>query len=74
MGVGAVSGWIKMGGGLGLSPRVVRGGDRSPAPDADQSAEGRVMRLRGYGNAIVPRVAAAFVSAALDAAAIGGAE
>jgi hypothetical protein len=35
------------------------------APDADQSAEARVMRLRGYGNAIVPQVAAAFVMAAL---------
>jgi len=48
----------------GLSPRVVRGGDRSLAPDADQSAEGRVMWLRGYGNAIVPQVAAEFIRAA----------
>jgi DNA (cytosine-5)-methyltransferase 1 len=28
---------------------------------------GRVGRLRGYGNAIVPQVAAAFVKAALEA-------
>jgi len=49
----------------GLPKSVVRGGDRSMAPDADQSAEARVMRLRGYGNAIVPQVAAAFVMAAL---------
>jgi hypothetical protein len=34
------------------------------APDADRSAEGRVMRLRGYGNAIVPPLAAVFLRAA----------
>jgi DNA (cytosine-5)-methyltransferase 1 len=49
----------------GLPEGLVRGGDRSMAPDADQSAEGRVMRLRGYGNSIVPQVAAAFVRAAM---------
>jgi DNA (cytosine-5)-methyltransferase 1 len=49
----------------GLPKSVVRGGDKSMAPDADQSAEARVMRLRGYGNAIVPQVAAAFVMAAM---------
>ena len=33
------------------------------APDANASAEGRVMRLRGYGNAIVAPLAAAFIQA-----------
>ena len=47
----------------GLPKGLVRGGDRSMAPDADQSAEGRVMRLRGYGNAICPQVASAFIEA-----------
>jgi DNA (cytosine-5)-methyltransferase 1 len=47
----------------GLPKGLVRGGDRSMAPDADQSAEARVMRLRGYGNAIVPQLAAAFIRA-----------
>ncbi len=51
----------------GVSKGLVRGGDRSMAPDANQSAEGRVMRLRGYGNAIVPQVAAAFVTAFVSA-------
>lgn len=36
------------------------------APHADASAEARVMRLRGYGNAIVPEAAAEFVAAWLD--------
>lgn len=31
--------------------------------DADRSAEARVMRLRGYGNAICPQTAAAFIAA-----------
>ena len=47
----------------GLPEGLVRGGDRRLAPDADASAEARVMRLRGYGNAIVPQVAAAFIRA-----------
>lgn len=47
-----------------LSKGMVRGGDRGLAPDANESQEGRVMRLRGYGNAIVPQVAAAFITAA----------
>lgn len=49
----------------GLPKGLVRGGDRSMAPDANASQEGRVMRLRGYGNAIVPQLAAAFVRAAV---------
>ena len=50
----------------GLSQGVVRGGDRSMAPDANQSAEARTMRLRGYGNAIIPQVAALFITAAMQ--------
>jgi DNA (cytosine-5)-methyltransferase 1 len=49
----------------GLPKGLVRGGDRSMARDADQSAEARVMRLRGYGNAIVPQLAAVFIMAAM---------
>ena len=49
----------------GISKSVVRGGDRSMAPDANQSAEARTMRLKGYGNAIVPQVAALFITAAM---------
>ena len=50
----------------GVSQGVVRGGDRSMAPDANQSAEARTMRLKGYGNAIVPQVAAIFITAAMQ--------
>jgi len=50
----------------GLPDGLVRGGDRRLAPDADASAEARMMRLRGYGNAIVPAVGAAFVMASMD--------
>lgn len=46
----------------GLPRGLVRGGDQRLAPNS--SAEGRVMRLRGYGNAIVPQVASAFILAA----------
>ena len=50
----------------GLPEGLVRGGDQSMAPDADNSAEARVMRLRGYGNAIVPELAAVFIRSVLD--------
>lgn len=50
----------------GISKSVVRGGDRSMAPDANQSAEARTMRLKGYGNAIVPQVAAIFITATMQ--------
>ena len=50
----------------GISKSVVRCGDRSMAPDANQSAEARTMRLKGYGNAIVPQVAAIFITAAMQ--------
>lgn len=49
-----------------LPKSLVRGGDRSLAPDADSSAEARAMRLKGYGNSIVPQVAAEFLKAYLD--------
>ncbi len=41
---------------------ILDGGNRRLAPDS--TAEARVMRLRGYGNAIVPQLAAAFIRAA----------
>jgi hypothetical protein len=40
------------------------------APDPDRSAEARVMRLRGYGNAIVPELAAVFLRSVLDTGAV----
>jgi DNA (cytosine-5)-methyltransferase 1 len=47
----------------GVSARVVRSGDTSEPINADYSSEARLMRLKGYGNAIVPQVAAEFISA-----------
>lgn len=47
----------------GISERMVRGGDNSLPVDADKTQEARVMRIRGYGNAIVPQTAAMFISA-----------
>jgi DNA (cytosine-5)-methyltransferase 1 len=56
----------------GLFPMVTRlpsglvpSGDPS-ASYANDTAEARVMRLRGYGNAIVPQVAAEFIQAYLE--------
>jgi DNA (cytosine-5)-methyltransferase 1 len=46
---------------------VVPGGDPSVS-EAQASAEARVMRLRGYGNAIVPQLAAEFVLAFMETA------
>jgi DNA (cytosine-5)-methyltransferase 1 len=34
--------------------------------DPNNTAEARVMRLRGYGNSIVPQLAAEFIGAYLD--------
>jgi DNA (cytosine-5)-methyltransferase 1 len=51
----------------GLSKGMVRGGDPSEPFDANNSAEGRVGRLRGYGNSINVYVAKAFVEAAYGA-------
>lgn len=44
---------------------VVPSGDPGLAEYANATSEARIMRLRGYGNAIVPEVAAAFLEAAL---------
>ena len=57
----------------GLPERVVRGSNQGAPINADDSTEARVMRLRGYGNAIVPQVAAEFITAyrALRAVAVG---
>ena len=51
----------------GLSERMVRGSNSSVAFDADNTAEARVMRLRGYGNSIVPQVAEQFIRSYLEA-------
>lgn len=45
----------------GISKGVVRSGDISAPINADETQEARVMRLKGYGNAIVPQVAAQFI-------------
>lgn len=50
----------------GLPKGVVRVCDPSLPIDAQASAEGRVIRLKGYGNAINPHTAALFIRAALD--------
>jgi DNA (cytosine-5)-methyltransferase 1 len=49
----------------GTSARVVRSGDY----DVENTAEARVTRLKGYGNAIVPQVAASFIRAFMETAA-----
>jgi hypothetical protein len=52
----------------GLPRGVVPSCDISVAY-AQATAEGRVMRLKGYGNAIVPQVAAEFIQAYMEVAA-----
>ncbi len=47
----------------GFPPLVVRGSDSS----VEASAQARAMRLKGYGNSIVPQLAAAFVSSFCEA-------
>jgi DNA (cytosine-5)-methyltransferase 1 len=42
---------------------MVHSGDTSQPINANETQEARVMRLRGYGNAIVPTVAAEFIKA-----------
>ena len=49
----------------GIPGDVVSGSDPSVS-EAQATAEGRVMRLKGYGNAIVPAVAAEFLIAYLE--------
>lgn len=50
----------------GLPKGVVRGGDPSIPINPQATAEARVMRLKGYGNAIVPQLAAEFIKAFLE--------
>lgn len=50
----------------GAAERMGRSGDCG-APDVDNTAEARVMRLRGYGNAIVAEQARAFIEAHMEA-------
>ncbi|MEE7625408.1 hypothetical protein V3O24_04480 [Methylobacter sp. Wu8] len=50
----------------GLPKGMVYSGDPGAPIDADQTAEARVMRLRGYGNAIHPHLAAEFISLSLE--------
>lgn len=42
---------------------MVRGSDTSAQINANATAEARAMRLKGYGNAIVPQLAAQFIGA-----------
>lgn len=51
----------------GLPRGVVPGGDPCSPDYANATAEARTMRLRGYGNAIVPQVAAEFIRCAWEA-------
>ena len=51
----------------GLPRGVVHSSDPSAPINAKATAEARVMRLRGYGNAIVPELAAEFIRAAMEA-------
>jgi hypothetical protein len=46
---------------------LVRSGDNSEAIDANNTQEARVMRLKGYGNAIVPQAASSFIQAFMAA-------
>jgi len=50
----------------GLPRGVLPSSYRGMAIDANHSAEARAMRLRGYGDAIVPQVAAEFMTACLE--------
>ncbi len=50
----------------GLSRNVGRGCDPGAPLDANATAEARDMRISGYGNAIVPEVAAEFIRAYME--------
>jgi DNA (cytosine-5)-methyltransferase 1 len=50
----------------GLPARVVPSGDPGSPEYAKNTGEARVMRIRGYGNSIVPQLAAKFVTAFLE--------
>lgn len=49
---------------------MVQSGDKCKSPDEEidpnNTAEARVMRLKGYGNSIVPQVAAVFIESSLE--------
>jgi hypothetical protein len=45
---------------------MVYGSDPVTPEYAKKTAEARVMRLRGYGNSIVPQLAAEFITAFLE--------
>lgn len=51
----------------GIPRGVVPSGDPGDPEYANQTAEARVMRLKGYGNAIVPPLAALFIRTAFEA-------
>ena len=51
----------------GLPRGVGYSSDPSESIDANNTQEARVMRLKGYGNAIVPQVAASFIKAFMEA-------
>jgi DNA (cytosine-5)-methyltransferase 1 len=50
----------------GAAARMVRGGSDGPPIDADKTSEARVMRLRGYGNAINSVAAETFIRSFLE--------
>lgn len=50
-----------------VSRGVVPSGDPNDPRYAEETPEGRAMRLRGYGNAIVPEVAATFIRSSAEA-------
>lgn len=50
----------------GISKGMVRSGDKSAPINPQASPEARITRLRGYGNAIVPELAAEFIRACMD--------
>jgi DNA (cytosine-5)-methyltransferase 1 len=52
----------------GIPRGMVRSGDTSQPINANETAEARVMRLKGYGNAIVPQAAAEFIRAFMEIA------
>lgn len=49
-----------------IADGVVCSGDTSESINANETQEARVMRLKGYGNAIVPAVAAEFIKAFMN--------
>jgi hypothetical protein len=56
---------------MGVDPRRARQAVRNARGRLAKAGRNRVGRLRGYGNSIVPQVAAAFIRAYLDARADG---